>query len=99
MNQQLIVIQRFAQVRIQPQVFEYPLVHFWREDAELAASALFGRVHRRIGVANNAFAIGAVLRRQGDPQRTAGVDFDKTDAEGLAQTRQDARSHRLKGAL
>ncbi len=66
MDYQLLVLQRFAQVGIEPEIFKDPLVHFRRKDASLIAAALFGVIHRRIGVANQTFAIFAMVRRQRD---------------------------------
>jgi len=40
-----------------------------------------------------------VLRREGDPQRTAGIYLNQPDSERLAQAGQNARRHRFQRAL
>ena len=66
MDQQLIVIQRFAQVGIKPEILKHALVHFRREDAELTPAVLFCGVHGGIGIADDAFPIVTVLWCEGD---------------------------------
>ncbi len=86
----MILLQRFAQIGIQPQIFKYALVHLAGEHAEFAAPVLFSVVHRGIGVTNQTFAIFTMQRGEGDTNRAAAVDFDQPDTERLTQPLQNA---------
>lgn len=90
MDNQLIVIQCLTQISIQPQIFKYPLIHFRRKNTKLPTAAFFRGVHGCIRVTNDALAVLTMLRREGYTNRASGIDFNQTDAEGLAQARQNA---------
>ncbi|MOA10453.1 hypothetical protein D3C78_1303420 [compost metagenome] len=83
MNEELILIQGFTQVGVQPQIFKNTLVHFRREDGEFTAAAFFCRIHRGICVTNNTFTIRTMLRSKGDAQGTTGINLNETDTERL----------------
>ncbi len=99
MHQQVIQLQRLTQISVQPQVLKDPLVHLCRKNAELAATVLFGVIHRSVSIANKALAIFTVQRRESDPDRAAAVNFDQSDTERLTQALKNAGGHRLQRSL
>lgn len=92
---QLILLQPFTQIGVQPHVFGDALVHLRREDGIGAFAVLLGDVHGGIGAADQAVEIVAVLRAQRDADRTAGIHFDQADAERGLQPIDDALRQRL----
>ncbi|CSP92647.1 Uncharacterised protein [Shigella sonnei] len=63
-NNQLIVFQCFTQVGIQPEIFKYPLIHFWSKNAKLSSSAFLRCVHCCVGVTNNSRAVRTMFGRE-----------------------------------
>ena len=92
-RQQLVALQRIAQVVLQRQQVARALVELRRKQADPAAARLLGLVHGQVGVAHELFAIVAMPWVQRHANAGGEVQAVAVHVGGLIQRRDQFASH------
>ena len=62
------------------------IVHFGAEEPRRCAARALGFVHRRVGIAEEGFGVGAVRGKQGDPDADARLDVELAQVTNRSRT-------------